>query len=579
MSSNETTFVTSFFYIYKENESKNYKNKTPEWRVKRFIELVRTNIKICIYVCPIFHEKILPIVNEYKNVKIMKVIALEDLWINRVCAHVNCDLPSAKDAIKDNCGYLSVINSKTEFMTDAIESNPFESTHFAWIDFNITYVFHEFEYVLKYLRFLSMRPFKTPMMVVPGCWKKWEGANPGVNYDYQILDQIHWRFCGGFFIGDKQSILDFAEYYRIHFVNFVNKYKKLVWEVNFWAWLNATTDWEPTWFLADHNDTMITGFPSVLYCDNVRNLGASMMRYEYPIVEGYVPSSAAYVNNDDDHILNVRYVNYMLDVNGNYRFIDNKGIIRNKNVRMHLGVNPFTRMLQPYDGGGHFMEIESHFTEYSHVSRGLEDIRLYEHDGRLRFIGTTMGYYHSGGTRLMLGDYDIEKSVFKNAEIVESPYGNYCEKNWVPICDPCGLGRELFIYRWAPFEVGEIHDVDGNRKLEIVMSYENTMNVPLFRGLKGSGCFLPFEGDKWIGVTHYSEEYHPRQYFHVLIVLDKMLKPVKYSNPFVFNKVGIEFCIGLNYMDGKLCFWISQMDRNPVFMMVDLEKIPLNNYI
>lgn len=72
-----------------------------------------------------------------------------------------------------------------------------------------------------------------------------------------LKDYICWRFCGGFFIGDKNSLLSFYDVSIARFEEFLNLTKKLVWEVNYWAWLELMGYISPVWYLADHNDSII----------------------------------------------------------------------------------------------------------------------------------------------------------------------------------------------------------------------------------------------------------------------------------------------------------------------------------
>jgi hypothetical protein len=133
-------------------------------------------------------------------------------------------------------------------------------------------------------------------------------------------------------------------------------------------------------------------------------------------------------------------------------------------------------------------------------------------------------------------------------------------------------GGKKFVYKWAPMEIGEI--IDGNR-LEIVQRYEDTVNIPLFSKMKGSAPFIEYDG-ALIGVIHFSEETKPRHYFHMIVVLDKeTFRPVRYSEPFVFENIGIEFCIGfdVSVSDSKYLFWISQFDREPALISIDIDKI------
>jgi uncharacterized metal-binding protein len=55
----------------------------------------------------------------------------------------------------------------------------------------------------------------------------------------------------------------------------------------------------------------------------------------------------------------------------------------------------------------------------------------------------------------------------------------------------------------------------------------------------------------------------------MMVILDKTsFKPIRYSEPFVFEKVGIEFCIGFRIHNGEYEFWISRMDREPVVIRI-----------
>jgi uncharacterized metal-binding protein len=95
--------------------------------------------------------------------------------------------------------------------------------------------------------------------------------------------------------------------------------------------------------------------------------------------------------------------------------------------------------------------------------------------------------------------------------------------------------------------------------------------------MKGSSPFIEYKGEL-IGVTHFSEDAMPRRYFHMLVVLDRTTyEPIRYSKPFVFNKVGIEFCIGFDARDDKYRFWISQFDRDPVLFEVNMHIISFVN--
>jgi hypothetical protein len=96
-----------------------------------------------------------------------------------------------------------------------------------------------------------------------------------------------------------------------------------------------------------------------------------------------------------------------------------------------------------------------------------------------------------------------------------------------------------------------------------------------FEKIRGSSIFYEVE-QGYLGVVHFCEEGAPRHYYNHLMLLNKeTLVPEKYSHPFYFNNVSIEFCIGFAIKDGRYNFWISQMDGTPALISVDIASIPL----
>jgi hypothetical protein len=103
----------------------------------------------------------------------------------------------------------------------------------------------------EWLCTLSLLELKDPGLYIPGCWQK--GA-----LKTRMFSQINWRFCGGFFLGDSESITEFQRLYKEHFVDVTtNSIAGLTWEVNFWHHLEIEHGWNPVWFHADHNDTIL----------------------------------------------------------------------------------------------------------------------------------------------------------------------------------------------------------------------------------------------------------------------------------------------------------------------------------
>jgi hypothetical protein len=201
---------------------------------------------------------------------------------------------------------------------------------------------------------------------------------------------------------------------------------------------------------------------------------------------------------------------------------------------------------------------------------GLEDIRLFNRmDGELGFIATSINYSGLGRNRMVTGKLSGEKWVDCRV-LIPPDSGSWCEKNWIPISFQ---GGDSFIYKWMPFQVGSVKE----GQLSIHTTWEH--RTPMFSNIRGSSVFIDyvFEGvECFLGVVHFSYEGRPRRYFHCLVLLEKEnLKPLKYSDFFVFHRVSIEFCIGFMIHRGAYQFWLSNFDRDPEKMRVPIENIPL----
>jgi hypothetical protein len=125
-------------------------------------------------------------------------------------------------------------------------------------------------------------------------------------------------------------------------------------------------------------------------------------------------------------------------------------------------------------------------------------------------------------------------------------------------------------------EIGKIvNRPDGTKQLQIIKSHD--IQEPWFHKVRGSTTFTKTD-EGLLGVVHFSDEGSPRHYYHVVILLDPVtLKPIRYSKPFYFQKIGVEFCIGFTVIEGEYVFWLSRMDRDPLMIRGTFceAKVPL----
>jgi hypothetical protein len=567
------TYVTAYINIY---DNAVPLQRTNEWRLQHFRNIASIGIHICIIVSHDCEPAISELVKEFPNIHILKTMTIQDTWVHKQCIKFEGEytLPERRSITKDTEAYIQLQNSKTEFLQIAIDENPFGSTHFAWIDFSIAHMFKNLTLSQRQLQILGKTNLEQKFFAIPGCWGKWDP----LRHDHH-MENIHWRFCGCFFIADKESMLDFCNLYRELFPRFLKETNKLLWEVNIWPWMEYVSEWKPTWYDADHNDRCIQVPNDFL----VNALPVKRtIQYDYPKIEHFQPTSACYFKFQDQHIINTRYVSYYLTPEGYYLYPDGSQIIKNKNLCSVLN----NETLKPTSHVEMNENLEQLYLGSSSI--GLEDMRLYELNGKLRFICTTMGYSPVTKSRMMIGNYDLGRQTYSNCQIIYPPNpDSWCEKNWTPIVQDehmifsnCSVEpfTEIFIYKWSPMEIGKLVKSENDEThLEIIESYD--IQEPWFHKLRGSTIFSKVDG-KLLGLTHFSEDGSPRRYYHVLMELDPVnLKPLRYSMPFYFLNKGVEFCIGFSVINDDYVFWISQNDRDPLTVVVEKNNIPLVNEV
>lgn len=577
MHSSTTTFVTSFIDIQNDSE------KSILWRFEKFMEIVKSGVPLCVYVdnSPVMQE-LLKQTESYLNVKIMNDFQIDQTFCYKtVTSYIEpLNIPEIRNQEKDIKNYMLLMNSKIDLMYRTTLSNPWKTHLFAWIDFSIFHISKNYIEFTQELRKLCDLDTSNSFIAIPGC------IDP-INKDDNFIRNILWRFCGGFFIGDESSIIELYDLQVKYFPIFIQKYKTLVWEVNFWAWLEANTNWKPFWYKGDHNDSIIQ-IPSEFYSTRLSDFDYTENIYDYPIIGDpltdiekkigyYIPCSASYLFFKGQHLLNTRYINYTIqDQNFIFHYYHQGcGIIVTKNYFSFLDSN-----LLPLS----YQEIEDPPSPNGIMGyNGIEDIRLYNFLDEVRFIGTSMSHSthnHEARNLIVTGKYDFLALKMIDCQMIEAPQYSRCEKNWTPIIRIInGIETEHFIYKWSPMQIGQIKNDNQDKRL--IIDTEYIIQTPIFRKFKGSTLFVNW-GEVLIGVVHYSEgENLDRKYFHVLIMLDaKTLKPLKFSNNFYFgSQPGIEFCIGFAIIDMKYHFWISQNDRDPKKISIAMNLLPFSNEV
>ena len=635
-----TTFVSCIFDETKYDESS-------------LIRFAKTDIPIILFTCPTIYDIVKHIIDSDDKLyhaicirpllpPLWKELHFKDFWVQGL------SLPSTRNEEKDTIAHMWNMHSKVQYLNEAVRENPHKSQNFAWIDFDVKHMFHKDE-TWNMLRTQfgvsgdSEKHLHMPLALqkgsalepvyglnialqnhiwVPGCVDKLSTEQVD-SFDFK--HHVHWRFCGSFLLGSGQAIKRLYQLYknqfRIFLVGEENREKNggahnvLSWEVNFWAWLEAHDFWNPKWYRANHDDSLID-IPD-MYSFHVAQDCVEFTKYKYPYVDlsPFRPGSASYIAYRGKEYLNTRYVNYWIYHLGGYWYPEDEHVLRTKNVLSELvsgcmkpyqdeeeQYEPLPPMTYDEDDIKQAILIPSGFQEihedlvqnkrHNVFSEGIEDLRLFEsvsdmrtddcEVGLLKCIGTTCSYSHNERVRMILGTYDLEEKCIKDCITIDPPEGcdTWVEKNWAPIpWKQNGVKADAFIYKWHPLEIGIVEKTDDELIGQLHIVCKQSTPGTVFHDLKGSTPFIPhhYEDEHgetiegYIGLIHGHEDTTPRQYFHRMVFLEKETYKVKrYTDAFCFIKPSIEFCIGMKYHDERnvWVFWISQMDRDATMVEI-----------
>lgn len=255
----------------------------------------------------------------------------------------------------------------------------------------------------------------------------------------------------------------------------------------------------------------------------------------------FYSSSSCIIKNQDKYLMNVRYVNYYIDNEGNYLNCDENIITGNKFVEL---TSDFKIVKQKM--------FNLNFIDCLYV--GIEDIKIFNdiETNKFLFIGT--GYHSNNTLGIVVGNYDITSNQLVSREIKPSFKESSCEKNWVFF--NYNKATHL-IYNWYPLQICKI-DNETNL-LNVVEKRKMPLLFSLCRG--STNGFQVGVSEIWF-VVHLVSYEQPRHYYHLIVVFDEKMNLKRYSAPFKFEKEPIEYCLGLIIEDDKVIMSYSTWDRS-----------------
>lgn len=202
----------------------------------KFEDLVATGLPILLF---LDSECSLPV--EYPTVRVIPS-RLDTSWLPE-----EVRLPTGRTPAKDTREYLALMLQKLPYMAQA--ASLCETPYLAWIDFGLSHVIQTPARTWAALRSIAHMSHPLTTILVPGCWGP---PSPGTD----LWNSVHWRFCGGFFLGPR-TVFESASARQTEIVR--ANLPNLTWEVNYWTMMEEFF----TWYPADHNDSMILNLPGI----------------------------------------------------------------------------------------------------------------------------------------------------------------------------------------------------------------------------------------------------------------------------------------------------------------------------
>lgn len=265
---------------------------------------------------------------------------------------------------------------------------------------------------------------------------------------------------------------------------------------------------------------------------------------------------------NDGYLMNIRYVNYHINDDGNYLNCDKHIISINKFVELNKNMTIKNEKW-----------LELLFVDRRYI--GIEDIRIFNdiQTDDLLFIGT--GFHHNEKIGIVSGNYNINNYKLEGTEITQNFNNSICEKNWVYV----DFKNETHIvYDWNHVNIYKINKETS--KLNFVAKRETPC---IFSRIRGSSNGFKYNSKKndpinveeneiWF-VNHIVSYETPRHYYHIISIFDTSMNLLRYSAPFKFEGEPIEYSLSIVVEDERVLINYSTWDRTTRIGIYDKKYI------
>jgi tetratricopeptide (TPR) repeat protein len=257
-------------------------------------------------------------------------------------------------------------------------------------------------------------------------------------------------------------------------------------------------------------------------------------------------------NHDNGYLMNIRIVNYRVTPAGEYVY-PKKVISLNRTVLLD-------NLFQPVE------EVRTFVPKWENILYlGVEDMKLFHDESNDKIICHGTGYFNNKLT-MAYSIYDDE-GLKNPIELTQYFKESACEKNWVFFNYQ---GTPHIIYQWYPLTICKILDPVNDKRETVVVEKKDMPK--LFKHARGSTNGCEYNNEIWF-IIHIVSYESPRHYYHVFVVFDKNMKLLRFSAPFKFDGLSIEYCLGLIVEDNRVICGYSTWDKTTNIGIYDKKYI------
>lgn len=295
---------------------------------------------------------------------------------------------------------------------------------------------------------------------------------------------------------------------------------------------------------------------------------SSSRRAELPRLSGHSVCNPSIISHRGELLAVYKGVNYRLRETG-YRGWYGGFAVRFSDSQNYMAVLSDDLAVKQVS----FLE-DRHIRAKSYALNGIQDLRLFELDGKLCAAGVAITHLPTpDGKSLQKMQRILLCELSRGALIPTSlmPARQVYEKNWMPWVNE---GQLHLVYAQDPYEVLKVE----NGKISASLNPESR---PELSGQSGGSCVIPF-GDRFIGVIHRKRNgpIHDDgsgrpllSYTHGLVIYSRNFDVLAVSPDFTFEGERVEFCCGMAIIGESVIFSYGVWDEQAILLKLGLESV------